>query len=117
MPKAKLEKELKPGIARFTARGRASISSDTFPAQTTESKSGWVYKRVGFPVKIGDSNSIYVQMMGGYSKRKPVVHVFNKDTNQHMELIGTYVITKMLLKMLLSSHLLTLPLNVTKKGS
>ncbi|PWT34117.1 hypothetical protein DKZ21_00530 [Limosilactobacillus reuteri] len=86
MPKAKLEKELKPGIARFIARGRASISSDTFPAQTTESKSGWVYKRVGFPVKIGDSNSIYVQMMGGYSKRKPVVHVFNKDTNQHMEL-------------------------------
>ena len=86
MPKAKLEKELKTGIARFIARGRASISSDTFPAQTTESKSGWVYTRVGFPVKIGDSNSIYVQMMGGYSKRKPVVHVFNKDTNHHMEL-------------------------------
>ena len=86
MPKVKLEKELQTGIAKFIAYGKASISSDTFPENTKESQSGYVYKRVAFPVKIGDTNSIYVQMMGGYSKKKPVIYVFNKDTNANMEI-------------------------------
>ena len=86
MSKVKLEKELQTGIAKFIAYVKASISSDTFPENTNESQSGYVYKRVAFPVKIGDTNSIYVQMMGGYSKKKPVIYVFNKDTNANMEI-------------------------------
>ena len=84
MTKANLEKELQSGIAQFRVYGKASISSNTFPEETTTSKSGWVYKRAGFPVKVGDSNSVYVSIMGGHASQNGVIYVSNKD-NQPMQ--------------------------------
>lgn len=79
MTKAKLETELHSGYASFRLCGKVSISEDTFPKEDKKSASGWKYRRSSFPVKVGDSNLIYVQMMGGRSSDNPVVYVMNKD--------------------------------------
>ena len=76
-----LETELRGGVSRFSAYGKVSISADTFPTDATKAASGYTYKRVSFPVSVGDNNTIYVQMMGGYSPKKPVIYARNTDND------------------------------------
>lgn len=82
--RSKLETTLHTGYANFKICGIPSINEETFPTEDTVSNSGWKYRRASFPVKIGDSNSIYVQMMGGRASDHPVVYSRNKD-GQTME--------------------------------
>lgn len=79
MTKVNLEKELHGGVAQFDIYGKASINDATFPESVSTSKSGWQYKRVSFPVKVGESNMTYVQIMGGHASEDPVVYVQNKE--------------------------------------
>lgn len=79
MVKPKLDTELHGGYASFRFCGTVSISDDTFPKEDTTSASGWKYRRANFPVKISDSNSLYVQLMGGRASTNPVVYVRNKE--------------------------------------
>lgn len=79
MTKTKLETELHGGYASFRFCGTVSVTEDTFPKEDTTSGSGWKYRRASFPVKISDSNSLYVQMMGGRASTNPVVYVRNKE--------------------------------------
>ena len=79
MTKTKLETELHGGYASFRFCGTVSVNEDTFPKEDTTSDSGWKYRRASFPVKISDSNSLYVQMMGGRASTNPVVYVRNKE--------------------------------------
>lgn len=76
-----LETELRSGVSRFSAYGKVSISADTFPTDAVKAASGYTYKRVSFPVSVGDNNTIYVQMMGGYSPKKPVIYARNTDND------------------------------------
>lgn len=76
-----LETELRSGVSRFSAYGKVSISADTFPTDDVKAASGYTYKRVSFPVSVGDNNTIYVQMMGGYSPKKPVIYARNTDND------------------------------------
>lgn len=77
--KTKLETELRTGYANFRICGLPSINEETFPTEDKVSDSGWKYRRASFPVKIGDTCSIYVQMMGGRASEDPVVYSRNKD--------------------------------------
>ena len=79
MAKASLEKELHGGSSQFDVFGKAQIKDGTFPEEVATSKSGWQYKRVSFPVSVGENNLTYVQMMGGHSTDNPVVYVQNKE--------------------------------------
>lgn len=79
MTKKQLETEIRAGASSFSVYGKAKVSADTFPDESTTSNSGWVYKRVSFPVRTDSGNSVYVQMMGGHSSDNPVVYAFNKD--------------------------------------
>lgn len=79
MTKTKLETELHGGYASFRFCGTVGVNEDTFPKEDTTSDSGWKYRRASFPVKISDSNSLYVQMMGGRASTNPVVYVRNKE--------------------------------------
>lgn len=74
MVKANLEKELKSGIASFTAYGKVKITPETFPLEDSQSQSGWVYRRASFPIQMGETNSIYVQMMGGHHANNGVIY-------------------------------------------
>lgn len=76
-----LETELRSGVSRFSAYGKVSISADTFPTDAVKAASGYTYKRVSFPVSVGGNNTIYVQMMGGYSPKKPVIYARNTDND------------------------------------
>ena len=81
MTQSNLETELHSGVSRFSAYGKVSISADTFPTDAVKAASGYTYKRVSFPVSVGDNNTIYVQMMGGYSPKKPVIYARNTDND------------------------------------
>lgn len=74
-----LETELHGGVSRFGMYGTVNIAPDTFPSEESVSASGYHYKRISFPVRSGEGNSVYVQMMGGYSEKDPKVFVRNKD--------------------------------------
>ena len=52
-----LETELRSGVSRFSAYGKVSISADTFPTDAVKAASGYTYKRVSFPVSVGDNNT------------------------------------------------------------
>ena len=75
----KLLTELQNGVAQFRVRGKVSINENTFADGVQTSNSGWVYERVGFAVKVGETNSTYVGLMGGHASEEPVVYVQNKD--------------------------------------
>lgn len=81
MTQSNLETELHSGVSRFSAYGKVSISADTFPNDAVKAASGYTYKRVSFPVSVGGNNTIYVQMMGGYSPKKPVIYARNTDND------------------------------------
>lgn len=81
MTKSNLETELRGGVSRFSAYGTVSISADTFPEDAVKAASGYTYKRVAFPVSVGNNNTIYVQMMGGYSPKKPVIYARNTNND------------------------------------
>lgn len=81
MTQSNLETELHSGVSRFSAYGKVTISADTFPTDAVKAASGYTYKRVSFPVSVGGNNTIYVQMMGGYSPKKPVIYARNTDND------------------------------------
>lgn len=60
----KLLTELQNGVAQFRVRGKVSINENTFADGVQTSNSGWVYERVGFAVKVGETNSTYVCLLG-----------------------------------------------------
>lgn len=77
-----LKNELENGARRqLYLAGKAKIVEDSFGSKQV-SKSGYVYRRAGFAVKVGETRSIYVTLMGGYSQGNPVIYAQNKDNEQ-----------------------------------
>jgi hypothetical protein len=78
---AKKEEEktvLKKGASTFQLIGEAKINDYTFKIDE-ESNSGWVYNNMNLGVDCGNGNTVYCDMMGGYSSTSDsVIYVHGK---------------------------------------
>lgn len=73
-----LKTELTHGKSQLYLAGVVKITKDTFEEEKT-SKGGYAYLKTSFSVKVGENRSVWVGMMGGYSKGNPVVYTFSKE--------------------------------------
>ncbi|WP_347283990.1 hypothetical protein [Lactobacillus taiwanensis] len=104
-----LKTELTHGKSQLYLAGVVKITKDTFEEEKT-SKSGYTYLRTSFSVKVGEGRSVWVSMMGGYSKGNPVVYTFsnkneslqinwkNRDNSQVLEQVADYSLFKIALE-------------------
>ncbi|MEY8736469.1 hypothetical protein AB9M75_04265 [Lactobacillus sp. AN1001] len=104
-----LKTELTHGKSQLYLAGVVKITEDTFEEEQT-SKSGYTYLGTGFSVKVGEERSVWVSMMGGYSKGNPVVYTFSKkneplqinwktrDNSQVLEQVADYALYKIALE-------------------
>jgi len=91
---AKNEKEdtvvLKKGVAQFQLIGEAKINDYTFKIDE-ESASGWIYNNMNLGVDCGNGNTVYCDMMGGYSSiNDSVIYVHGKTENDNGKEVDDY---------------------------
>lgn len=72
---------LKKGLSTFQLIGCPKINDYTFKIDE-ESNSGWVYNAMNLGVDCGNGNTVYCDMMGGYSNvNDSVIYVHGKKEN------------------------------------
>ena len=78
MAKEKNNNPLKKGQASFQLIGEAKLNDYTFKINE-ESQSGWIYSVMNLGVDCGSGNTVYCDMMGGYSSvNDSVLYVHGK---------------------------------------
>ena len=104
-----LKTELAHGKSQLYLAGVVKITEDTFEEEQT-SKNGYTYLRTVFSVKVGEERSIWVSMMGGYSKGNPIIYTFSKkneslqvnwktrENSQVLEQVADYALYKIALE-------------------
>ena len=81
---------LKKGVASFQLIGEAKINDYTFKIDE-ESASGWVYNNMNLGVDCGNGNTVYCDMMGGYSSvNDSVIYVHGKTENDNGKEVDDY---------------------------
>ncbi len=76
---------LKKGVAQFQLIGEAKINDYTFKIDE-ESNSGWIYNNMNLGVDCGNGNTVYCDMMGGYSSvNDSVIYVHGKKDDNGKE--------------------------------
>jgi hypothetical protein len=81
----KEENTLKKGSSQFQLIGEAKTNDYTFKIDE-ESNSGWVYNNMNLGVDCGNGNTVYCDMMGGYSSvNDSVIYVHGKKDDNGKE--------------------------------
>ncbi len=81
---------LKKGQAVFQLIGEAKINDYTFKIDE-QSNSGWVYNAMNLGVDCGNGNTVYCDMMGGYSSvNDSVIYVHGKEENDNGKLVDDW---------------------------
>ncbi len=76
---------LKKGSSQFQLIGEAKINDYTFKIDE-ESNSGWIYNNMNLGVDCGNGNTVYCDMMGGYSSvNDNVIYVHGKKDDNGKE--------------------------------
>lgn len=76
---------LKKGASTFQLIGESKINDYTFKIDE-ESNSGWVYNNMNLGVDCGNGNTVYCDMMGGYSSvNDSVIYVHGKKDDNGKE--------------------------------
>ncbi len=93
MAKNKKEEDtvvLKKGVAQFQLIGEAKINDYTFKIDE-ESASGWIYNNMNLGVDCGNGNTVYCDMMGGYSSvNDSVIYVHGKKEDDNGKEVDDY---------------------------
>lgn len=85
MAKTEEKVTLKKGQASFQLIGEAKINDYTFKINE-QSNSGWVYNNMNLGVDCGNGNTVYCDMMGGYSSvNDSVIYVHGKKDDNGKE--------------------------------
>ncbi|MDD3032627.1 MAG: hypothetical protein PHF88_01525 [Candidatus Pacebacteria bacterium] len=85
MAKEKENTILKKGSSQFQLIGEAKINDYTFKIDE-ESNSGWIYNNMNLGVDCGNGNTVYCDMMGGYSSvNDSVIYVHGKKDDNGKE--------------------------------
>ncbi len=85
MAKTEEKTVLKKGQASFQLIGESKINDYTFKIDE-ESNSGWVYNNMNLGVDCGNGNTVYCDMMGGYSSvNDSVIYVHGKKDDNGKE--------------------------------
>jgi hypothetical protein len=83
---AKEENALKKGQASFQLIGEAKVNDYTFKIDE-QSNSGWVYNNMNLGVDCGNGNTVYCDLMGGYSSvNDSVIYVHGKKEENGREI-------------------------------
>lgn len=81
---------LKKGVSQFQLIGSAKINDYTFKIDE-ESASGWIYNNMNLGVDCGNGNTVYCDMMGGYSSvNDSVIYVHGKTENDAGKEVDDY---------------------------
>ncbi len=81
MAKTEEKSTLKKGASQFQLIGESKINDYTFKIDE-ESNSGWIYNNMNLGVDCGNGNTVYCDMMGGYSSvNDSVIYVHGKKEN------------------------------------
>lgn len=81
---------LKKGVSQFQLIGEAKINDYTFKIDE-QSASGWVYNNMNLGVDCGNGNTVYCDMMGGYSSTSDsVIYVHGKIENDNGKEVDDY---------------------------
>ena len=81
---------LKKGVSQFQLIGEAKINDYTFKIDE-QSASGWVYNSMNLGVDCGNGNTVYCDMMGGYSSvNDSVIYVHGKTENDNGKEVDDY---------------------------
>jgi len=81
---------LKKGQASFQLIGEAKINDYTFKIDE-ESASGWIYNNMNLGVDCGNGNTVYCDMMGGYSSvNDSVIYVHGKKEDDNGKEVDDY---------------------------
>lgn len=81
---------LKKGVAQFQLIGEAKINDYTFKIDE-QSASGWVYNNMNLGVDCGNGNTVYCDMIGGYSSTSDsVIYVHGKIENDNGKEVDDY---------------------------
>jgi hypothetical protein len=85
MAKTEEKTVLKKGQSSFQLIGEAKINDYTFKIDE-ESNSGWIYNNMNLGVDCGNGNTVYCDMMGGYSSvNDNVIYVHGKKDDNGKE--------------------------------
>jgi len=83
---------LKKGMSQFQLIGEAKINDYTFKIDE-QSSSGWVYNAMNLGVDCGNGNTVYCDMMGGYSSvNDSVLYVHGKDEDGRDDFTNRFTI-------------------------
>lgn len=77
--KKELLTELKGGTASALFVGKAVVSSDSFTEAACKEGKTWKHIRNSFGVNVGEGNTHYIRLNGGYKTDRPLVYVRNTD--------------------------------------
>ena len=81
---------LKKGVSQFQLIGEAKINDYTFKIDE-QSASGWIYNSMNLGVDCGNGNTVYCDMMGGYSSvNDSVIYVHGKTENDNGKEVDDY---------------------------
>lgn len=79
------KQKLQKGKSYTTLTGKVKLSDKSFQGEQTSQTTGYKYVRINFGVETADGNTVYAEMMGGYSPNKPIINAQNKEDNSKLE--------------------------------
>lgn len=76
--------DLQKGKSFVTLTGKVKITDKTFSGLTVSEKTGYNYVRINLGIETAEGNTVYAEMMGGFSPSNPIIYATNKDDNKPM---------------------------------
>jgi hypothetical protein len=76
--------DLQKGKSYITLTGKVKITENTFSGEKVSERSGYTYKRINLGIETDEGNTVYAELMGGYSPSKPVIYAMNKEDNSQL---------------------------------